>query len=145
MSQDVFQMGMDHITVILLQMITIHNDMCVYGRETKRHDKLLLQLMKMASHKGLVFNRRKCSILQPQIFFHGAIFTAQGKKPDLSKVQALQDLSITNNQTNLQSFFRTNKLSTAFPPQPSIKNNLPERACYQLGLEPLNRSFLLLT
>ena len=52
----------------------------------------------------LVFNSNKCSICQPQISFYGAIFTAQGMKPDPVKVQALQDLPAPHTPKQLQSF-----------------------------------------
>ena len=54
---------------------------------------------------GLVFNSHKCSIRKPQITFYGAIFAAQGMKPDPAKVQALQDLPTPENQKQLQSFY----------------------------------------
>ena len=94
-------MCMDQITNRLPGIIAIHDDICVFGKTREEHDIHLLQLMKTASKIGLVFNSHKCSIRQPQITFYGAIFIAQGMKPDPMKIQALQDLllplKITNN------------------------------------------------
>ena len=104
MSQDVFQMRMDQITNRLPGIIAIHNDICVYGKDTTEHDNNLLKLMQTAQDHGLVFNSNKCSIHQPQISFYGAIFTAQGMKLDPVKVQALQDLPAPQNPKQLQSF-----------------------------------------
>ena len=50
----------------------------------------------------LVFNSHKCSIRQPQITFDGAIFTAQGMKPDPVKIQAIQGLPTPENQKQLK-------------------------------------------
>ena len=47
--------------------------------------------------QGLVFNSSKCAMHQSQISFYGAIFTAQGMRPDPAKVKALQDLPIPQN------------------------------------------------
>ena len=74
-SQLVFQIQMDQITNRLPGIIAIHDDICVYGKDTTEHDKNLLKLMQTAQDHGLVFNSNKCSIWQPQISFYGAIFT----------------------------------------------------------------------
>ena len=97
-------MQMDQITDRLPGIIAIHDDICVYGKDTTEHDNNLLKLMQTAQDHGLVFNSNKCSICQPQISFYGAIFTAQGMKPDPVKVQALQDLPAPQNPKQLQSF-----------------------------------------
>ena len=92
MSQDVFQMLMDKITDRLPGVIAIHNDICVFGKDTSEHDYNFLQLMKTAQGHGLVFNSSKCTIHKSQISFYGTIFTVQGMRLDPTKVQALQDL-----------------------------------------------------
>ena len=104
MAQDVFQMRMDQITERLPGIIAIHDDICVFGKTQQQHDKHLLQLLKTASAKGLVFNSRKCQISKPQITFFGTIFSAKGMKPDPIKIQALQDLLTPQTQKQLQSF-----------------------------------------
>ena len=104
MAQDVFQMRMDQITERLPGIIAIHDDICVFGKIQQQHDKHLLQLLKTASAKGLVFSSRKCQISKPQITFFGTIFSAKGMKPDPIKIQALQDLPTPQTQKQLQSF-----------------------------------------
>ena len=42
MSQDVFQMQMDQITDRLPGVIAIHDDICVFGKDTAEHDNNLL-------------------------------------------------------------------------------------------------------
>ena len=49
MSQDVFQMRMEHITDGLPRVITINDDICMYRKTQEQHDKHLLQLLKTAS------------------------------------------------------------------------------------------------
>ena len=62
MSRDVFQMQMDQIMNRLPGIIAIHDDICVYGKDTAEHDRNLLQLIKTAGQQGLVFNSSKCVI-----------------------------------------------------------------------------------
>ena len=52
----------------------------------------LLHLMQSAKDHGIVFNITKSHNRQTQIVFYGRVFTAYGKQPDPSKIQALQDL-----------------------------------------------------
>ena len=103
-SQDIFQMRMDQITNRLPGVIAIHNDIYIYGKTQEQYDKHLLQLLKIASKNGLVFNSRKCHISKPQIILYRTMFSAQGMKPDPIKIQALQDLPMPQNQKQLQSF-----------------------------------------
>ena len=114
MLQDVFQMWMDQITDRLTGIIAIHNDICVYGKDTAECNNNQLKLMQPAQEHGLVFNSSECSICQPQISFYGAIFTVQGMKPDPTKVQVLQDLC-TPKPPNNSSHFRLNQLLAALP------------------------------
>ena len=103
MSQDIFQMWMDQITDRLPGIIAIHDDICVYGKDTTEDNNNLLKLMQTAQDHGLVFNSNNCSICQPQISFYGVIFTVQSMKPDPVKVQALQDLptpTLPNNSSH---------------------------------------------
>ena len=104
MSQDVFQMQINQITNRLPGIIAIYDDICMYGKDMAEHNHNLLQLMKMAQGQGLVFNSSKCAICQSKISFYGAIFTAQGMRPDPAKVQALQDLPAPQNPKELQWF-----------------------------------------
>ena len=102
MSQDVFEMQMDQISNRLPGVIAMHNDICVFGKDTAEHDYNLLQ--KTAQVHGLVFNSSKCVIHKSQISFYGAIFTVQGDETGSCKVQALQDLPAPQNPKQLQSF-----------------------------------------
>ena len=97
-------MWMDQLTDKLPGIIAIHDDICVYGKDTTEHDNSLLQFMNTAQEQGLVFNSIKCAIRQSQISFYGTIFTVQGMRPDPAKVQALQDLPAPQNSKLLQSF-----------------------------------------
>ena len=91
MSQDVFQMQMDQFTNRLSGIIAIHDDICVYGRDTTEHERNPLQLMQTTS-QGFLFKSSKCSIHQPQISFYGAVFMAKGMKPDPAKVKLCKTL-----------------------------------------------------
>ena len=90
---------MDQVTDRLPGIIAVQSGICINDRNTAEHEQHLLQLMKTASSHSLVFNSSKCSIHQSHISFYRAIFTAQGMKPNPTKVQVLKDLPTPKNQT----------------------------------------------
>ena len=114
MAQDVFQMRMDQITERLPGIISIHDDICVFGKTQEQHDKHLLQLLKTASARGLVFNSHRSH-------FFGAIFSAKRMKPGPIKIQALQDLPTPQNQKQLQSFLELVNYLQPFHPDIAAK------------------------
>ena len=106
-SGDIFNAAMQKILVGLRGVISIHDDITVYGEgdtiddATTDHDKNLRQLMERARENNLVFNYAKTNILQPEIVFFGNIY---GVKPDPAKIQAIQDIKPPSNVKELQSF-----------------------------------------
>ena len=104
MCMAVFQMYMYLVMECLSGIITVHDDICVYGHSPKEHIQHLLRLIKIGSQHGIIFNSSKCQIRQSQIAFYSAVLNTQGILPDPSKIQALQDLPIPDSPVKLQSF-----------------------------------------
>lgn len=103
-SQDVFQRAMDKILDGLPGIVTIADDIVVYGKNVKEHDENLHRLMQRAQEKGLVFNSSKCKIKEESIPFFGHVYSRNGISPDSKKVQAINDLSVPTSVTEVQSF-----------------------------------------
>ena len=121
MSQDIFQMQMDQATEHLPSIITIHDDICIFGCTPEGHDQHLLCLMETAAEHGLIFSSSKHQIRQSQIAFYGAVFNAHGMQLDPTKIQALQDLPTSDSMAKFQSFLGPPALYT----QSVSKNNIP--------------------
>ena len=130
---------MDQATDHLPGIITIHDDICMFGHTPEEHDEHLLHLMEFAKTHGIVFNSAKCHIRWPQIAFYGAVFTGQSMWQDPSKIQALQDLPASDLQTKLQSFLGLINYLQPFIPGQSAKTSFPSRAALPMGLEPFDR------
>ena len=77
MSQDIFQMQMDDIVAQCPGILTIHDDIFIYGKDDKDHDANLVNLFNVAQKEGLVFNSAKCAIKQESVTFFGGIFLSQ--------------------------------------------------------------------
>ena len=120
-SQDVFQRAMDDMLLGLPGIVSITDDITVYGKDEAEHDQNLLKLMERAKQKGLVFNPKKCFIKQTEVPFFGNIYSATGVRPDPAKVQAITELTPPTNKTELQSFLGMITYLSAYIPNLSEK------------------------
>ena len=71
MSQDVFQMKMDLIMERCPGVISIHDDIVVYGVSEEDHDANLVNLLNVAQIEGLVLNSKKLELKCPRVSFFG--------------------------------------------------------------------------
>ena len=67
MSQDVFQMKMDLIMERCPGVISIHDDIVVYGVSEEDHDANLINLLNVAQIEGLVLNSKKLELKRPRV------------------------------------------------------------------------------
>ena len=103
-AQDLFQEAMDKITSELNGVISIADDICVYGKDEEEHDRNLHNLMVRARACGLVFNANKCFIKVPEISFFGAVYSKDGIKPDPERTKEIQELPAPNCKQKVLSF-----------------------------------------
>ena len=116
MSQDIFQMWMDDIVALCPGILTIHDDIFIYGKNDKDHDANLLNLFNIAQKESLVFNSVKCAIKQDSVTFFGGIFSAKGYSLDPGKIQGITDMPAPQTKQELQSFLgAVNYLQTFVP------------------------------
>ena len=103
-SQDLFQAAMDDGLRNLPGVVSIADDIAVFGTTEEEQDRNLKMLMERAKKINLVFNGEKCQIKQTEIPFFGNICTSKGVMPDPKKVQAITDLKAPSSKTEIQSF-----------------------------------------
>ena len=120
-SQDLFQKKMDEVLFGLDGVISIADDICVFGRDPEEHSKRLRELMNRARDKGLVFNADKCSINLKEITFFGQVYSAAGVAPDPAKVKAIKSIRRPQNVKELQSFLGLCTYLSAYIPRFSEK------------------------
>ena len=99
MSQDVFQMKMDLIMEWCPRVISIHNDIVVYGVSEEDHDANLVNLLNVAQIEGLVLNSKKLELKHPRVSFFGVEYSADGMHPCLKKIQGIMEMTPTHGQT----------------------------------------------
>ena len=93
MSQDVFQMKMDLIMEWCPGVISIHDDIVVYGVSEEDHDANLVNLLNVAQIEGLVLNSKKLELKHPRVSFFGAEYSADGMHPCLKKIQGITEMT----------------------------------------------------
>ena len=120
-AQDIFQEQMDLITRNLHGVISIADDIIVYGSDEKEHDTHLHNLMKAAHVHGLVLNPDKCFVKESEISFFGATYSANGVKPDKTRVQEIKDLPAPTNIQELQSLLGMVQYLSPFIPHLSTQ------------------------
>ena len=89
MSQDAFQQK-NQILMSCPGCIDIADDVAVFGRDAREHNKNLHNGMQVARQHGLVSKADKCELKQERIKFFGLYFYKEGVHPDPEKV-LLQD------------------------------------------------------
>lgn len=115
-SQDIYQAKMDQILEGLDGVVSIADDVVVYGEDDDAHDRNLHKLMKRAENTGLVFNSNKCAIKQSSVSFFGNIYTTEGIKPDPAKINDIQKMPTPQNKDDLHRFMgMLNYLSQYIP------------------------------
>ena len=104
MSQDVFQMKMDLIMERCPGVISIHDDMVVYGVSEEDHDANLVNLLNVAQIEGLVLNSKKLELKHPRVSFFGAEYSADGMHPCPKKIQGITEMTPPTDKQQLASF-----------------------------------------
>ena len=100
MSQDIFQMKMDLIMEWCPGVISINDDIVVYGVSEEDHDANLVNLLNVAQIEGLVLNSKKLELKHPRVSFFGAEYSADGMHPCPKKIQGITEMTppqINNN------------------------------------------------
>lgn len=82
----------------------IHDDLVIATATNAEHEEAIAQCMISISNSGLTLNPDKCVFGMKEIHFWGMIFSADGVRPDPSKVEALEYITPPTNKTDLISF-----------------------------------------
>ena len=96
--------------------IGIADNVGVYGKDDREHDKVLNKFMTVACEQGIVFNKDMCAVKQTSMVFFGCVYDARGAHPDPEKVSAVYKMPIPKTATQLQKILRlVTYLSTFIP------------------------------
>ena len=92
------------------------DDIMIWGKTKEEHDERVQEVMKRAKENGVKFNKEKCLFGVEEIKFLGHTFSAQGMKPDESRIKAIIEIPIPVDKKELERFLGvTNYLSRFIP------------------------------
>ena len=106
MSQDVFQIKMDLIMERCPGVISIHDDIVVYGTSEEDHDANLINLLNVAQVEGLVLNSKKLELNHPRVSFFSAEYSVDGMHPCPKKIQGITEMTPPHRQATTGQFHR---------------------------------------
>ena len=80
------------------------------------HDRCLIQVLNHCREVGLKLNAAKCIFKAKQVVFYRHLIHTKGLSPDPRKVEAISNMPIPSNKTELQSYIgMCNFLSSYVP------------------------------
>ena len=74
-------------------VISIYDDIVVYGTSEEDHDANLINLLNVAQVEGLVLNSKKLELKRPRVSFSGAEYSAEGIDPCPKKIQGVTKMT----------------------------------------------------
>ena len=97
-------MKMDLIMEKCKGVISIHDDIVIYGTSEEDHDANLINLLSVAQVEGLVLNSKKLELKQPRVSFFRAEHSVEGMHPHLKKVQCIIEMTLEIDKQQLAGF-----------------------------------------
>ena len=103
-ASEVFQAEVANIISGIEECANSQDDIIVWGATKKEHDQRLRSCLTRIRQSGLKLNRSKCIFASKSLTFLGHIISADGVKPDPTKVNAIKDMPIPKSKIDLQRF-----------------------------------------
>lgn len=85
-------------------LIIYIDDFLIFSNTIQEHNIILEKVLERAEKVGFKFNKEKCKFQLKEIKFIGHIFNENGVQPDREKVDAILDMPIPKNVSELQRF-----------------------------------------
>ena len=96
--------------------LSMLDDVLVFGKDQKEHDKHLTEALNRIEEAGLTLNKEKCQFSKSRISFLGQVIDGSGINPDPNKVSAIKNVGLPGNVSDVRRFLgMTNQLSKFIP------------------------------
>ena len=99
-----YQKRMSHILSGLQGVVCMMDDVLVFGQTQQEHDLRLEATLNRIRKAGVTLNSDKCEFSTGSVKFLGHIIDGTGVHPDPTKIQAIQQMQVPNNVTELRRF-----------------------------------------
>ena len=120
-SQYFFQYYMDLNFENLTNVLIIADDILIVGSNLglsydHDHDRCLIQVLNCCQEVGLKLNTAKCIFKAKQVVFYGHLVHTKGLSPDPTKFEAISNMPVPSNKTELQSYIRMCNFLSSYGP-----------------------------
>ena len=88
----VFQKNLDEIFHNFPGVTSIVDDMVIYGKSIKEHDKHFLNFLSIVRKNNLKLNALKLQFQLEKVSFFGGNWSSKGITPDPKKIHAIQQM-----------------------------------------------------
>ena len=103
-ASDVFQKKLDEIFHNVPGVPGIADDMVIYGKLIKEHDKHLLNFLSIVRKNNMKLNASKLQFQLEEVSFFGLNWSSKGISPEPKKIQAIQQMVFPPDKELMQSF-----------------------------------------
>ena len=86
-------------------MAHIQDDIIIWGHSKADHNKNLEQVLAHIEKSGLKLNKRKCKFGLNEVKYVDHIFSSEGVRADPSKIEAIMDMPMSENASDVHRFF----------------------------------------
>ncbi|KAK3749625.1 hypothetical protein QZH41_012963, partial [Actinostola sp. cb2023] len=102
-AQEVFHKGLHELFQDLSGVETDIDDIIlVWGSTREEHDERLEKTLQRARESNLKLNPDKCKIRRTKVLYIGHVFTSDGVKPDVSKLEAITSMPTPEDKHGIQ-------------------------------------------
>ena len=122
-AQEVFQKRMSQSFGDLEGVETDVDDILVWGTTKEEHDKRLKRILRRCQEINLTLNESKCVFGTTEVVYIGNKLTAQGVKPDESKVDAINKMPQSTCQKDAERLLGMVNYFAKFIPNMSLITN----------------------
>ena len=116
-SQDEFQRKMDEVFEGIPGVTVLVDDILITGSTREEHDENLKAALQRATERNLKFNPDKMTIAATEVKYFGHIMSAEGLKPDPTKIKAVKEMATPTNKKELQTLLGMVTYLSKFAPQ----------------------------
>ena len=102
-ASEIFQNAIEEILTGLPGCKNISDDIIVFGATTAEHDQNLYGVLTRLQQHNVRLNKEKCSFSKSEVTFYGHIFSSEGLRADPEKIEAITNMSVPENVSEVKS------------------------------------------
>ena len=103
-ASDVFQKKLDELFHNVPGVTGITDDMVIYGKSIKEHDKHFLNFLSIVRKSNLKLNALKLQLQLEEVSFFGCNWSSKGISPDPKTIHTIQQMVFPPDKESMQSF-----------------------------------------